>query len=115
MNEATPEPRRCEVCGGPLDRKNRSGICGQTQACSAGRPASRDAKAPAADMKLCEPCRSRPAATARYASAGGPAALNAGRLTTLSARTGQASTLSQSAVGISDATASTESASSTGA
>ena len=29
MNEATPEPGCCEVCGGSLDRKNRSGICGR--------------------------------------------------------------------------------------
>lgn len=34
MNEATPEPKRCEVCGAPLRRGNLTGLC-----CVKGRPA----------------------------------------------------------------------------
>lgn len=29
MNEATPEPRCCEICGRPINRNNQLGICGR--------------------------------------------------------------------------------------
>lgn len=38
MNDATPEPRQCRICGYPLDRKNRTGLCSnKTPACRKAR------------------------------------------------------------------------------
>jgi hypothetical protein len=38
MNDATPEPRQCRICGYPLDSKNRTGLCSnKTPACREAR------------------------------------------------------------------------------
>lgn len=38
MDDATPERKRCRICGHPLDRKNRTGLCGnRTPACRRAR------------------------------------------------------------------------------
>ena len=44
MNDATPEPRRCEVCGDPLQRGNKYGICANKSkpACLLARERKRD-------------------------------------------------------------------------
>jgi hypothetical protein len=57
MNESTPEPRRCEVCGDPIRRNNKYGICADQ-----GKPACRKAREqiredlPERDPKYCEIC-----------------------------------------------------------
>lgn len=43
MDDATPEPRRCEVCGGPLRRNNTTGICRTTPECNRERTRRRRA------------------------------------------------------------------------
>ena len=38
MNDGTAEPRQCRICGYPLDRKNRTGLCSnKTPACRKAR------------------------------------------------------------------------------
>ena len=48
MNEATPEPRRCEVCGDPIRRDNKYGVCtnGSRPECIEARRRKRAEQAP---------------------------------------------------------------------
>jgi len=57
MNDATPEPRRCKVCGDPIRRHNKYGICAdQTKpACRQAREQLRESTSPPQE-KSCEVC-----------------------------------------------------------
>jgi hypothetical protein len=56
MDNATPEPRCCEVCGGRIDRDNRLGICGRTPECRTARNLKKRRSLPRPEQKSCEVC-----------------------------------------------------------
>lgn len=58
MNDATSEPRTCEICGTPLRRDNKSGICCRkdSPACLAERSRRAHAVGPLTARRFCEVC-----------------------------------------------------------
>lgn len=62
MNEATPQPRRCEICGDPLHGNNLIGICGDKPECVKARNRKTEDKRgrgadPQAEKRFCEVCK----------------------------------------------------------
>ena len=53
MNDATPEPKRCEVCGKRLARNNYSGICSTNPGCRSALKARRAAGTASQGRKPC--------------------------------------------------------------
>lgn len=56
MNEITPEPRTCEVCGDPIRWDNRIGICQRNTECA--KAYNRKKRSPA-EPQYCEACGRR--------------------------------------------------------
>lgn len=58
MDDATSQARTCEICGHPLRRDNKSGICGRknSPACMTERSRRSHATGPLTDRRYCEVC-----------------------------------------------------------
>ena len=56
MNESTPEPCACEVCGGSIHHDNVLGICSRTPECRTARNRKKRRSLPRPPQKTCEVC-----------------------------------------------------------
>ena len=56
MNEVTPEPRQCKVCGGPLRFDNTVGVCRRNPECRRVRDRRQRAAHPQPERKPCDVC-----------------------------------------------------------
>lgn len=56
MDDATSEPRHCEVCGEPINRNNAFGICERTPACRTARNRKKRRSLPRPEKRTCSVC-----------------------------------------------------------